>query len=173
MSESSPLSILSNIHSFILSLCHSFTLSHIRIQGVRIISTTNPFTCSLTLTLFHTFTRPGCPNLLHYQSCDSFPPTQLHWTWQVLNHPNGEGDAKRYDFDLKYHLIMIPHFSLCWISRPLRLSDGKPNEGGMPHPFTTLHPPRLPPAPQGPPAHLNPQGSPGTFLHPPGFPNAA
>ena len=65
---------------------------------------------------------------------------------------------------------MMSHFSLCWISGPLRLSDGQPNEGGMPHPLTALHPPGLPPAPQGPPAHLNPQGSSDPTS---GFPDAA
>ena len=68
---------------------------------------------------------------------------------------------------------MILHFSLCWISCPLRLTDGKPDERGVSHPLTALHPPGLPLAPQGPPAHLNPQGSPGASFHPPGFPNAA
>ena len=66
-------------------------------------------------------------------------------------------------------LIMILHFSLCWVSRPLRLSNGKPNERGMPHPLTALHPSGVPLAPQSSSGHLNPQGSPD----PTGFPNAS
>ena len=66
-------------------------------------------------------------------------------------------------------LITILHFSLCWVSRPLRLSNGKPDERGMPHPLTALHPSGVPLAPQSSSGHLNSQGSPD----PTGFPNAS
>ena len=75
---------------------------------------------------------------------------------------------------LHFHLIIMTlHFSLCRISLPLQLPDGKPNERRLSHPFPALHPPGLPLASQGAPPHLNPQRSSGGSTDPPRLPNVA
>ena len=64
-------------------------------------------------------------------------------------------------------------FSFCRVSLPLRLADGKPIEGWLPHTLPTVHAPRLSPAPHTSSNLLNPAIQPGITICPTRLPNVA
>ena len=73
--------------------------------------------------------------------------------------------------------MLVAHFkrifSFCRVSLPLRLADGKPVEGWLPHPLPTVHAPRLSPAPQTSSNLLNLATQPGFTNCPTRLPNVA